>query len=31
MGSLDAQTGHDFAPLLHNEAWGWPGYDLSDP
>ena len=31
MGSLDAQTGHHFAPLRHNEAWGWPGYDFQIP
>ncbi|HEX3560514.1 MAG TPA: N,N-dimethylformamidase beta subunit family domain-containing protein [Pyrinomonadaceae bacterium] len=31
MGSLDGQTGHDFAPLSHNEDWGWPGYDFLIP
>src|SRR5215467_6840281 len=31
MGSLEAQTGHDFAPLRHYEAWGWPGYDFQIP
>ena len=31
MGSLDAQTGHHFAPLRHYEAWGWPGYDFQIP
>jgi hypothetical protein len=31
MGSLDAQTGHNFAPLPHYEAWGWPGYDFQIP
>src|SRR5919202_81456 len=31
MGSLDVQTGHDFAPLGHNEDWGWPGYDFLIP
>ena len=31
MGSLDAQTGHDFAPLRHYERWGWPGYDFQIP
>jgi hypothetical protein len=31
MGSLDAQTSHDFAPLGHNEDWGWPGYDFLIP
>lgn len=31
MGSLDTQTGHDFAPLSHNEDWGWPGYDFLIP
>lgn len=31
MGSLDAQTGHDFAPLRHYEDWGWPGYDFQIP
>ena len=31
MGSLDAQTGHHFAPLRHYEPWGWPGYDFQIP
>jgi len=31
MGSLDTQTGHDFAPLRHYEGWGWPGYDFQIP
>lgn len=31
MGSLDGQTGHDFAPLSHKEDWGWPGYDFLIP
>src|SRR5689334_19565360 len=31
MGSLDAQTGHDFAPLRHYENWGWPGYEFQIP
>ena len=31
MGSFDAQTGHDFAPLRHYEGWGWPGYDFQIP
>lgn len=31
MGSLAMQTGHDFAPLRHYEAWGWPGYDFQIP
>ena len=31
MGSLDTQTGHDFAPLRHYENWGWPGYDFRIP
>src|SRR6185369_13021689 len=31
MGSLDAQTGHDFAPLHHYDDWGWPGYDFRIP
>jgi N,N-dimethylformamidase beta subunit-like, C-terminal len=31
MGSLDTQTGHEFAPLRHYEAWGWPGYDFQIP
>ena len=31
MGSLDAQTGHRFAPLRHYEDWGWPGYDFQIP
>ncbi|HJP95202.1 MAG TPA: N,N-dimethylformamidase beta subunit family domain-containing protein [Pyrinomonadaceae bacterium] len=31
MGSLDAQTGHDFARLRHYEPWGWPGYDFQIP
>ena len=31
MGSLDAQTGHHFAPLRHYESWGWPGYDFQIP
>lgn len=30
-GSLDVQTGHDFAPLRHYERWGWPGYDFQIP
>src|ERR1051325_6405667 len=31
IGSLDAQTGHHFAPLHHYEGWGWPGYDFQIP
>src|ERR1041384_2262597 len=31
MGSLDAQTGHHFAPLRHYESWGWLGYDFQIP
>lgn len=31
MGSLDGQTGHDFARLRHYENWGWPGYDFQIP
>jgi len=31
MGSLGAQTGHDFAQLHHYESWGWPGYDFQIP
>lgn len=31
MGSLDGQTGHDFARLSHHEDWGWPGYDFRIP
>lgn len=31
MGSLEGQTGHDFAPLRHYEDWGWPGYDFLIP
>jgi hypothetical protein len=31
MGSLGAQTGHDFAQLRHYEDWGWPGYDFQIP
>ena len=31
MGSLEAQTGHDFAQLRHYENWGWPGYDFEIP
>ena len=31
MGSLDEQTGHDFARLRHYENWGWPGYDFQIP
>lgn len=31
LGSLEGQTGHNFAPLSHYEAWGWPGYDFQIP
>ena len=31
MGSLDAQTGHYFAPLHHYDDWGWPSYDFRIP
>jgi hypothetical protein len=31
MGSLDGQTGHNFARLSHHEGWGWPGYDFQIP
>jgi hypothetical protein len=31
LGGLEAQRGHNFAPLSHYEAWGWPGYDFQIP
>jgi hypothetical protein len=30
-GSLEGQRGHNFAPLNHYEAWGWPSYDFQIP
>jgi hypothetical protein len=31
MGSLEDQTGYNFAQLNHYENWGWPSYDFPIP